>query len=32
MGAHPYTGYMKRIIKDTGNCWQNIWVAIWEKA
>ena len=30
MGAHPYTGYMKRIIKDTGNCWQNIWVHCWD--
>lgn len=29
-GAHPYTGYMKRIIKDTGNCWQNIWVHCWD--
>ncbi len=30
MGAHPYTGYLKRIIKDTGNCWQNIWVHCWD--
>lgn len=30
MGAHPYTGYMKRIIADTGNCWQNIWVQCWD--
>lgn len=30
MGAHPYTGYMKRIITDTGNCWQNIWVHCWD--
>jgi len=30
MGAHPYTGYMERIIKDTGNCWQNIWVHCWD--
>ncbi len=30
MGAHPYTGYIKRIIKDTGNCWQNIWVHCWD--
>ena len=30
MGAHPYTGYMKRIIADTGNCWQNIWVHCWD--
>ncbi|MBR4102369.1 MAG: glycoside hydrolase family 9 protein [Oscillospiraceae bacterium] len=30
MGAHPYTGYFKRIISDTGNCWQNIWVHCWD--
>ncbi|MGN0606643.1 MAG: glycoside hydrolase family 9 protein [Oscillospiraceae bacterium] len=30
MGAHPYTGYIKRIIADTGNCWQNIWVHCWD--
>jgi hypothetical protein len=30
MGAHPYTGYIKRIISDTGNCWQNIWVHCWD--
>lgn len=30
MGAHPYTGYLKRIISDTGNCWQNIWVHCWD--
>lgn len=30
MGAHPYTGYIKRIINDTGNCWQNIWVHCWD--
>ncbi len=30
MGAHPYTGYLKRIIADTGNCWQNIWVHCWD--
>ncbi len=30
MGAHPYTGYLRRIIKDTGNCWQNIWVHCWD--
>lgn len=30
MGAHPYTGYMRRIIADTGNCWQNIWVHCWD--
>lgn len=29
-GAHPYTGYLKRIIEDTGNCWQNIWVHCWD--
>ncbi|MDO4863626.1 MAG: glycoside hydrolase family 9 protein [Ruminococcus sp.] len=29
-GAHPYTGYMRRIITDTGNCWQNIWVHCWD--
>lgn len=30
MGAHPYTGYLRRIIEDTGNCWQNIWVHCWD--
>ncbi|MDD6269936.1 MAG: glycoside hydrolase family 9 protein [Oscillospiraceae bacterium] len=30
MGAHPYTGYLRRIIADTGNCWQNIWVHCWD--
>lgn len=30
MGAHPYTGYLRRIISDTGNCWQNIWVHCWD--
>lgn len=30
MGAHPYTGYFKRIMSDTGNCWQNIWVHCWD--
>jgi len=30
MGAHPYTGYFKRIMADTGNCWQNIWVHCWD--
>lgn len=30
MGAHPCTGYLKRIISDTGNCWQNIWVHCWD--
>ncbi|MDE5570193.1 MAG: glycoside hydrolase family 9 protein, partial [Ruminococcus sp.] len=29
-GAHPYTGYLKRIMTDTGNCWQNIWVHCWD--
>ncbi len=29
-GSHPYTGYMKRIISDTGQCWQNIWVHCWD--
>lgn len=29
-GSHPYVGYMKRIINDTGNCWQNIWVHCWD--
>lgn len=29
-GAHPYVGYMKRIMTDTGNCWQNIWVHCWD--
>lgn len=29
-GAYYYTGYMKRIITDTGNCWQNIWVHCWD--
>ncbi|HAG12894.1 MAG TPA: hypothetical protein DCG49_03405, partial [Ruminococcus sp.] len=24
-GGSPYVGYMKRIIKDTNNCWNNIW-------
>ena len=28
--AHPYTGYIRRIIADTGNCWQNIWVHCWD--
>ncbi len=30
MGACNYTGYLKRIIEDTGNCWQNIWVHCWD--
>ena len=29
-GGHPYTGYLRRIIKDTGSCWQNIWVHCWD--
>lgn len=29
-GARDYTGYLKRIIQDTGNCWQNIWVHCWD--
>ena len=29
-GSHKYTGYLYRIIKDTGNCWQNIWVHCWD--
>lgn len=29
-GARDYTGYLKRIIADTGNCWQNIWVHCWD--
>ena len=28
--GHPYTGYMKRIIADTNNCWNNIWVHCWD--
>ncbi|MGN0575483.1 MAG: glycoside hydrolase family 9 protein [Ruminococcus sp.] len=28
--GHPYTGYLKRIISDTGRCWQNIWVHCWD--
>ena len=28
--GHPYTGYIKRIIKDTNNCWNNIWVHCWD--
>jgi hypothetical protein len=30
MGAVPYVGYFERIISDTGNCWQNIWVHCWD--
>ncbi|MBQ9981445.1 MAG: glycoside hydrolase family 9 protein [Oscillospiraceae bacterium] len=29
-GTYNYTGYMQRIIKDTGNIWQNIWVHCWD--
>ena len=29
-GAYPYVGYLKRIMTDTGNCWQNIWVHCWD--
>ncbi len=29
-GSHPYDGYLCRIIEDTGNCWQNIWVHCWD--
>ena len=29
-GGHPYTGYIRRIISDTGRCWQNIWVHCWD--
>ncbi len=29
-GGHPYVGYIKRIIKDTNNCWNNIWVHCWD--
>jgi len=25
-----YIGYMQRIIKDTTNTWQNIWVHCWD--
>lgn len=25
-GTYKYDGYLQRIISDTGNCWQNIWV------
>ena len=28
--GHPYTGYVKRIIADTNNCWNNIWVHCWD--
>lgn len=28
--GHPYIGYMKRIIADTNNCWNNIWVHCWD--
>ena len=29
-GGHPYTGWIRRIITDTGRCWQNIWVHCWD--
>ncbi|MCI6580959.1 MAG: glycoside hydrolase family 9 protein [Oscillospiraceae bacterium] len=29
-GSYDYTGYMKRIIRNTGNIWQNIWVHCWD--
>lgn len=29
-GSRDYTGYLQRIIKDTGNTWQNIWVHCWD--
>jgi len=29
-GGHPYTGWFKRIMKDTNNCWNNIWVHCWD--
>ncbi|MCQ2417604.1 MAG: glycoside hydrolase family 9 protein [Oscillospiraceae bacterium] len=29
-GGHPYTGYFRRIMKDTNNCWNNIWVHCWD--
>lgn len=28
--GHPYVGYMSRIIADTNNCWNNIWVHCWD--
>ena len=29
-GGHPYTGWLRRIMKDTNNCWNNIWVHCWD--
>lgn len=29
-GSYNYTGYLSRIIVDTGNDWQNIWVHCWD--
>ncbi|MBR3447085.1 MAG: glycoside hydrolase family 9 protein [Oscillospiraceae bacterium] len=29
-GGHPYTGWFRRIMKDTNNCWNNIWVHCWD--
>ncbi|MBQ4466457.1 MAG: glycoside hydrolase family 9 protein [Oscillospiraceae bacterium] len=29
-GGHPYKGWIRRIITDTGRCWQNIWVHCWD--
>ena len=29
-GSQDYTGYLQRIIMDTGNNWQNIWVHCWD--
>ncbi len=28
--GHPYTGWFARIMKDTNNCWNNIWVHCWD--
>lgn len=28
--GHPYIGWFKRIMKDTNNCWNNIWVHCWD--
>ncbi|MCR5305220.1 MAG: glycoside hydrolase family 9 protein [Oscillospiraceae bacterium] len=28
--GHPYTGWFRRIMKDTNNCWNNIWVHCWD--
>ena len=29
-GGHPYNGWFRRIMKDTNNCWNNIWVHCWD--